>query len=141
MEIFFKNGVLIKLQNDSVYTLYRSDLNQNLLDVSLNHVESKIFRKKISLNGLGYKCQVINSSLSFKLNLSHSLDIAIPSYIVKVIQKKNTLIFESFDKIMLGNFVENLYNLRPADVYKSKGFYLESKNNITKEVNKKNKKS
>lgn len=140
MELCVKNKNLIKINNDFNYDLI--DLNK-ISYKSLHFLKKSevcLFKKKISLNGLGYKCQIVENKLLFKLNLSHSLEIDIPKYISRVTQKKNVILFESKDNILLGNFLEQVYQLRPADSYKAKGFSLDSKVKALKEVNKKNKK-
>lgn len=140
MKLYIKNKNLIKIADDSRYNLV--DLkNNNFKDaISCKSINGTSYKKKISLNGLGYKCFILETKLAFKLNLSHSLEVEIPNFITRITQKKNVFLFEANDKILLGNFVEKIYNLRPSDVYKAKGFSLDSKLKIIKEVNKKNKK-
>lgn len=140
MKLYIKNKNLIKTGSDLNYTLIDLIKNKPKNILSFKEIKTGVYKKKIYLNGLGYKCQILEKKLAFKLNLSHNLEIEIPSYIIKVTQKKNILLFESGDKILLGNFIEKIYNLRPADAYKAKGFSLDSKSQILKEVNKKNKK-
>jgi len=138
MQLYIINKNLIKIVENLKYNLI--DLTKNDFKNISFFKDINLHKKKIYLNGLGYKCQILESKLMFKLNLSHSSEIEIPLYITRVTQKKNVILFESSDKILLGNFVEKIYNLRPSDVYKAKGFSLDSKSKIIKEVNKKNKK-
>jgi ribosomal protein L6P/L9E len=140
MELYIKNKNLVQIKNNVKYNLI--DLTQGGYQKfrSFEKLEINSFKKKIYLNGLGYKCQILENKLSFKLNLSHNLEIDIPKYITKVSQKKNVILFEAKDKVMLGNFLDLIYRLRPSDIYKNKGFSLDSKLKILKEVNKKNKK-
>lgn len=141
MELYVKNKNLIKIKDKTKYNLINLSKTSYDLINSSDKFNSIFFKKKIYLNGLGYKCQILENKLIFKLNLSHNLELNIPEYITKVTQKKNILLFESQDKIMLGNFVNNVYHLRPSDAYKGKGFSLDSKVKVLKEVNKKNKKA
>jgi ribosomal protein L6P/L9E len=89
------------------------------------------------LKGLGYKVIIENNMLLFKLNLSHELKIEIPSYINRVLVNKTNIVFESYDIILLGNFIEKIYNFKPKDSYKGKGFSLQSKVVPIKEIKKK----
>jgi len=75
--------------------------------------------------------------LSFKLNLSHELKLKLPGFIKRVVINKTNLVFESYDSILLGNFVESIYNLKPKNPYGGKGFSLKSKVVPLKEVKKK----
>lgn len=140
MKLYIKNKTVIKIGSDFNYNLVDLTKNNFKTFLKFKNISSNLHKKKMYLNGLGYKCQILNKKLSFKLNLSHGLNVDVPSHITKMSQKKNILLFESNDKILLGNFVEQIYNLRPSDVYKAKGFFLDSKSKIIKEVNKKNKK-
>lgn len=102
-------------------------LVNNITVLEINSAEPKLFRKKIGLKGLGYKVFLENNCLIFKLNFSHPVSFEVPSYITNVIINKKSLVFESYDYIFLGNFIEKIYNLRPKDNYKGKGFNLKSK--------------
>lgn len=140
MELYVKNKSLLKIKDNIKYDLVDLTKNSYKSIDSYEKFEQSFFKKKIYLNGLGYKCQTVENKLLFKLNLSHSLEVNIPKYITKVTQKKNIILFESKDKIMLGNFLNKIYQLRPSDAYKGKGFSLDSTIKVLKEVNKKNKK-
>jgi len=61
----------------------------------------------------------------------------IPSYIKRVVGNKTNIVFESYDVVLLGSFIERIYNLRPRDNYKGKGFFLKSKVVPIKEIKKK----
>jgi len=140
MKLYIKNKNLIKITDDFKYNFVDLKSNNFKDVISYKNTNVSSHKKKIYLNGLGYKCFILEKKLAFKLNLSHSLEVEIPNFITKITQKKNVFLFEANDKILLGNFVEKIYNLRPSDVYKVKGFSLDSKLKIIKEVNKKNKK-
>ena len=117
-----------------------ADLIKNsIFDEFTTEVSKKlnVVRKKLSLKGLGYKIILEDKNLVFKLNFSHSTKMEIPDYITRVIIGKTKVIFESSDSILLGNYIEKIYNLRPKDNYKRKGFSLPSKVVPRKEVKKK----
>jgi len=97
----------------------------------------KIVKKKLFLKGLGYKVIFENKSLIFKLNFSHNIVMEVPNYITRIVVGKTKIVFESYDSILLGNFIEKIYNLRPKDNYKRKGFSLSSKVVPKKEIKKK----
>jgi large subunit ribosomal protein L6 len=102
---------------------------------------NSIFKKKLMLNGLGYKYTLADQKLTFKLGYSHLKTILIPQYILKVSSKtkrrKTKITMESYDKVLLGNFAESIYRLRCYDVYKAKGFSYIGKSKVRKEVRKK----
>ena len=78
-----------------------------------------------------------------RLGFSHNNNIfniydSISNLIITKIGLKGFLItFYGFNKIKLGNLVEKIYKLRPADCYKNRGFSYKTKFNILKTVKKK----
>jgi len=144
----YKDFLLIKNNKESVSYFKKLTNTSNVLKVKnssklIDQIRSelpeklRIYKKKLFLKGLGYKVLVENNTLSFKLNLSHDLKMDIPSYIKKVVVNKTNIVFESYDLVLLGNFIEKIYNLKPKDNYKGKGFSLKSKVVPIKEIKKK----
>ncbi len=144
----YKDFLLIKNNKDNISYFKKIKPTSSILSLegSSNLVNSvrtevldklKLYRKKLFLKGLGYKVLVENNVLSFKLNLSHDLQLEIPSYITRVVVNKTNIVFESYDLVLLGNFIEKIYNFKPKDNYKGKGFSLKSKVVPIKEIKKK----
>lgn len=106
--------------------------------LSFLRFEKQIFKVKIFLRGLGYKINLIlsKSLIEFKIGYSHLCTIQIPQGI-RASLIKNQLLLESGDKEILGNFAHKIYLLRPADVYKSRGFLLKHHPSRSKIVKKK----
>lgn len=145
--INYKNSQIIKFTQENKTSFKRFDnllsLTQNDKNIFVKEISNllpnklKIVKKKLFLRGLGYKVIHENNSLIFKLNFSHSVVMGIPNYVTRVIIGKTKIVLESYDSILLGNFVEKIYNLRPKDNYKRKGFSLSSKVVPKKEIKKK----
>ena len=146
--IKYKDFLLIKNNKEDLSFFKKITDTTNLLKVEnssklVDQIKSelpdklRIYKKKMFLKGLGYKVVAENNVLIFKLNLSHELKMDIPSYIKRVVINKTNLVFESYDSVLLGNFIEKIYNLRPKDNYKGKGFSLKSKVVPLKEIKKK----
>jgi len=144
----YKDFLLIKSNKDNISYFKKIKLTSDVLSLKgssdlVNSVRAevldklKLYRKKLFLKGLGYKVLVENNILSFKLNLSHDLQLEIPSYITRVVVNKTNIVFESYDLVLLGNFIEKIYNFKPKDNYKGKGFSLQSKVVPLKEIKKK----
>ena len=81
-------------------------------------------KKKLKLNGLGFKLKLSDNTkfLTLKLGFSHIIFISIPKDKIKIRVRKNILIVEGFDKVLVGNFVHSIKCLKKLDVYKGKGF-------------------
>jgi len=111
---------------------------QNLL----NSFRLKNF-KQLLLLGLGLKIFCENSIFLMRLGFSHSITIPnIYNYvsncvILKIGLKGFLITFYGFNKTKMGNLVEKIYKLRPADCYKKRGFNYKNKFNILKIVKKK----
>lgn len=139
----YKNNLVLKTLMDKDTTFKKVNMN-NALNINLfkdslllKTERSKQSRKKIFLKGLGYKVTMDKNKLIFKLNFSHLIELDIPSYITKVTINKTNLVFESTDSVLLGSFLETIYNLKPKDSYKGKGFSLATKTVPLKEIKKK----
>ena len=82
-----------------------------------------IYKKKLILKGLGFRCNVNEKlkSVEFKLGFSHLLNLSIPEN-VKMTVRKSYINIESTNNILLGNFINKIISLKRPDSYKGKGF-------------------
>ena len=111
----------------SFYSFNLKVLNAFILLLNKNLTLLKFpFYIKMFLKGLGYKIKIIKlgleSFLEFKLGYSNLIFLKIPSSSVVVTLKKTSLILSGFGKVEIGNFANQIYNLRRPNVYTSKGF-------------------
>lgn len=103
-----------------------------------NNINNKtVFKKKLELNGLGFKFLNVDKTVDLKLGYSHLISVARPKIITKIAIKKKRITLESIDKIKLGNFANLLYKLRTYDSYKGKGFSFLNIKKKLKEIKKK----
>lgn len=81
-------------------------------------------KKKLKLNGLGFKLKLSEDTkfLTLKLGFSHIISMPIPKDRIKILVRKNILIVEGLDKVEIGNFVHSIKSLKKLDAYKGKGF-------------------
>ena len=84
------------------------------------------FTRQLELNGVGFKMAISGTKLNFALGFSHPVDIVIPSDIQVAIDK-NLLTGQSADKQKLGEFMAQIYKLKPHEPYKGKGFKVPGK--------------
>ena len=126
---FIPNSVSFKSVGTKFYFHF---FDNNFKEVSLfffsllNFIQnfSISIKKKLKLNGLGFKLKLSSDTkfLTLKLGFSHILFIPIPKDKIKIFIRKNILIIEGFDKVIVGNFVNTIRSLKKLDVYKGKGF-------------------
>lgn len=133
-----KKGFFISVVNQGNNIKVFLNYFQNLL----NNFRLKSF-KQLLLLGLGLKILLENSVFLMRLGFSHNNSVSniykyINECIITKIGLKGFLItFYGFNKIKLGNLVEKIYKLRPADCYKHRGFSYKNKFNLLKIVKKK----
>lgn len=82
---------------------------------------SEGFTSKLELNGVGFKVAVAGNKLNMALGFSHPVDVDIPLGI-SVVVDKNLITGQSFDKQKLGQFMAEVFHLKPHEPYKGKGF-------------------
>ena len=156
-----KTVVILNKQGSSFYLPIPTGLNYSLLDNSIevsseidknvslfttfNNLYSQIkssnslSKKKIMLKGLGFRSTFDDSTktLSFKLGYSHLNSLNVPDFIKNVKIKKNTILLESTDKILLGDYIKKIHQLKESDIYKGKGFSYQYENKKLKTIKKK----
>ena len=103
----------------------------------LGHLKNLIkpFRKKLILKGLGLKGSICSRTIELKLGFSHRVFVDIPNS-MSVVIKKNLIILESNDLILLGNFAYKLKQLKFPNAYKGKGIWYKKETRILKTIKK-----
>jgi len=86
------------------------------------------YKKRIKLEGTGYKVDIKGQMLNLSLGLSHPVNFELPKIVtVKLDPNSKGTVFEleSFDKEVLGQTVANLQSYRMPEPYKGKGVQVE----------------
>jgi hypothetical protein len=124
------NTLFVESSNIALFNVFI----KSLLDFKkILSIKSK---KKLRVNGLGFRLNLLPGVLNLKLGFSHSIDVLVPADIVLSV-KKNILVADSFNKINLGNFLCKVRGLKIPDVYKGKGFWYASEKESLKQIKKK----
>jgi len=132
-----ENTLFLNLEIKTPENLNALNQIHSLLLKCLNSFE-KPFKKKLLLKGLGFRVGVSEDSefLDLKLGYSHNIKIPVPKEHIKVNVDKNHLTVEGFDKILVGNFSNQIRNLKYPDSYKGKGFWYKDEIKVLKEIKK-----
>jgi ribosomal protein L6P/L9E len=91
-------------------------------------LKKKLLVRSIFLVGTGFK--VFNSKINkghefiFKIGLSHLIKVIIPENITFEIKKLNEIKFFSYDKELLGSFLNFVASMRFPDSYKGRGLLI-----------------
>ncbi len=99
-----------------LHGLARSLINNMVVGVSTG------FRKKLVIEGVGYRAELKGKDLTMFLGYSHPIDIAPEENISFAVEDKGTTLFiDGIDKARVGQVAANLRALRPPEPYKGKG--------------------
>ena len=82
------------------------------------------FSKKLLVEGVGYKWEVVGNMLNLALGFSHPVKMAIPTGLT-VVAERGTLTISGFDKEMVGQFAANVRAHKKPEPYKGKGIRYE----------------
>jgi len=79
------------------------------------------YTKKLILEGVGFKSEVVGNSLNLALGFSHPVKISIPAGIT-VTAEKNNITIGGIDKELVGCFSAQVRANKKPEPYKGKGF-------------------
>lgn len=144
--VFLESYINVEKKEDSLILInnLNSNIKENLFSLFLDKVEfvmknlTVIFKKKLLLKGLGFRCNVNEKlkTVEFKLGFSHLLNLDIPEN-VKMTVRKSYINIESSNNVLLGNFINKIISLKKPDSYKGKGFWHKYQKITLKAVKKK----
>jgi large subunit ribosomal protein L6 len=104
----------ITLESKALWGAYASHINNMVSGVN------KPFEKKLILEGIGYKSEVMGDKIKFALGFSHPVVVSIPTGI-KVATEKNIITISGSDKESVGQFTAQVRALKKPEPYKGKG--------------------
>ena len=87
--------------------------------------------KTLELNGTGFRATTTGTELNLALGFSHPVKVIAPKGITFEV-KENKIKVLGADKILVGELATKIRKLKPADVYKHKGFKYEGEKLIKK---------
>lgn len=109
--------------NRSFHGLTRTLINNMIIGVTQG------FSKKLSIVGVGFKCDLKGKDLSLQLGFSHPVDIPAPPGIqFEADSKNNVITIKGIDKEKVGQVSANIRKIKPPEPYKGKGvMYIDEK--------------
>jgi large subunit ribosomal protein L6 len=99
---------------NSLWGTVSSHVNNMILGVN------KPYEKKLIVEGIGFKADVVGTNIVFKLGFSHPITVAIPKDL-KVTSEKNVITISGIDKEFVGQYVAEIRALKKPEPYKGKG--------------------
>ncbi len=85
---------------------------------------AKGYTKKLILDGIGYKVNVVGKNVDMALGFSHPVSVPIPAGITAS-NEKNTLTVTGINKEHVGQFAAMIRSLKKPEPYKGKGFHYD----------------
>jgi ribosomal protein L6P/L9E len=137
-----KNKVIIVSWNDTLYYFCVNNTVDNSLQNRLyTFVKNNFLSEKrlfLIIKGLGIKITLYRKNRCIKLKLGNSH----PNYIyyssdVFVSVRKTLIFFKSFNKVVLGNLVSTIKELKSFSDYKDKGIFYRNEKRKLKNIKKK----
>jgi large subunit ribosomal protein L6 len=120
--IITRDGDLIKvspknnsMKSKQIFGLYRKLIDNMIIGVS------KGFEKKLTLQGVGYRCQVQGKTLILNVGFSHQVEIPSPPGILISVEANTNVTIAGIDKELVGQVAANIRSVRPPEPYKGKG--------------------
>jgi large subunit ribosomal protein L6 len=114
-----EEGVLVELaktdvESRALWGTYASEIKSMLKGVNEN------FEKKLLIEGVGYKCEMMGAQLKFALGFSHPVIMDIPQGLTAVVEK-NQITITGPSKEKVGQFAAVIRSLKKPEPYKGKG--------------------
>ena len=99
-------------------------LTRALLANMVAGVESG-YSKRLEMQGVGYRVQLIGANLQLAVGFSHTVDVAAPDGITFEVEGNTKIIVRGIDKELVGQTAAEIRKVRPPEPYKGKGIRYE----------------
>jgi large subunit ribosomal protein L6 len=120
-KVFLKSYNVFNIKNFKIHKK-QQQVTKNTYQILLNKYITGVVKgyiKKIKLEGMGYRMNIINNKkISFVLGYSHNITVHIPTYISFKISDRNTkLTLISYDFNLLSLFTKKIESLKKRNIY------------------------
>lgn len=89
---------------------------------------SKGFRKKLVIQGVGYRSQIEGNILILHIGYSHVVQIKPPENITIQVENNTNILISGINKELVGQVAAKIRAIRPPEPYKGKGIRYENEN-------------
>lgn len=107
------------IKSQQLYGLYRRLIANMIVGVTEG------FKKKLSLQGVGYRSQVQGKKLILNVGFSHPVELDTPAGIDISVEANTSILISGLDKELVGQVAANIRAIRPPEPYKGKGIRYE----------------
>ena len=99
----------------SLHGLTRTLINNMVVGVTEG------YKKKLLINGVGYRAQKSGKTLTLFLGYSHEINMTDPDGVESTMEGQNTIIISGIDKEKVGQYAAEIRSKREPEPYKGKG--------------------
>ena len=79
------------------------------------------FSKKLMVEGVGYRANIADTTLSLNVGYSSAVDFILPDGISATVDKDNSITLQGIDKELIGLTAAKIRDIRKPEPYKGKG--------------------
>ncbi|MBQ8451226.1 MAG: 50S ribosomal protein L6 [Clostridia bacterium] len=97
---------------------------------------SQGFSKSITINGVGFKCQVQGNKLVLNIGFSHPVNVEIPSYLTVTCPSATEILVSGISKEQVGQFAADVKAIKKVEPYHGYGIYYTNEHVRRKEIKK-----
>jgi len=130
------NQIWVKPKDDSRDARKMWGTSRSVIDNLVVGV-SEGFKKKLEINGVGYRAQIQGKSLNLQLGFSHDVNFEIPDGITIKCLDQTHIEISGADKQSVGQVAAVIRAYRPPEPYKGKGIKYADEYILRKEGKKK----
>lgn len=117
---YINNQIHLYCKNESkkakeLYGLSRTIINNMVIGISQG------FKKKLEIQGIGYRCQIDGRNLILNLGYSHPITIEPPKDITIHTENNINIVISGINKETVGQIAAKIKKIRPIEPYKGKG--------------------
>ena len=113
-------NVIVARQNDEAESKSLHGLTRTLVANMIEGVTNG-YKKKLEINGVGYRCAKNGKDLNLTLGFSHPVVVSDTDDITIEAPAPNQIIISGIDKQKVGQFAAEVRGIRPPEPYKGKG--------------------
>lgn len=125
------DSILVKCLDKSKRTNAFSGLTRSLINNMIIGID-KGFKKKLIIEGVGYKASMSSSTLTLNVGYSNPVLFDMPEQVKGSVDKNTVISLESIDKELLGLTAARIRSIRKPEPYKGKGIRYENEHIVRK---------
>ncbi len=130
-----KNAILLVANDEQKETNAKHGLYRALVANMVTGVSTG-FTKSVTINGVGFKCNVQGNKLVLNIGFSHPVNVEIPSDLTVTCPTATEILVAGISKEKVGQFAADLKAIKKVEPYHGYGIYYTNEHVRRKEIKK-----